>query len=160
MPHCPIIDTHVHFWDPQQLSYGWLLESELLNQPYLVQDYRRACGQVDVEAMVFVECAVDADLAEREVRFVETQAQRDPRIKGIVAQVSLERGDTALGYLEHLKSTTPLLRGVRRIIESEPSFAFCLQSSFVEGVKGAGQLGLSFDMTVNYRHLEMLLSVC
>jgi|SRR5579862_1154478 len=157
MPSFPIVDAHLHLWHPQRLSYGWLRGNELLERAYLAEDYNRACGRIDVAAMVFVECDVDAGLAEQEVRFVEAEASRDLRIKGIVAQASLEQGADALPFLEDLKATTPLLRGVRRIVESEPDLEFCLQSNFIEGVRLAGQLGLSFDMTVNYRHMEDVL---
>jgi L-fuconolactonase len=157
MPSFPIVDAHAHLWDPHRLSYKWLRGNELLDRPYLTEDYSRASGQIDVAAMVFVESAVDAGLAEQEIRLVEAETSRDARIRGIVAQASLEQGAAALPFLEHLKATTPLLRGVRRIVESEPDPGFCLQPDFIEGVKGAAQLGLSVEITVNYRHMDALL---
>jgi L-fuconolactonase len=157
MPSFPIVDGHLHLWDPQRLSYEWLRGNALLNRPYLTEDYSRATGLIEVEATVFVECDVDAGLAEQEVRFVELEAGRDARIKGIVAQASLEQGAAALPFLEHLKATTPLLRGVRRIVESEPDVEFCLQPNFIEGVKVAAQVGLSVEITVNYRQMDALL---
>jgi L-fuconolactonase len=106
--------------------------------------------------MVFAECAVSADQCEAEVRWVEEQAKHDSRIRAIIAQATLERGAAVLPVLEHLKRSTPLLRGVRRIVEFEPELDFCLQPAFIEGVRVAGSLGLSVDMCVNYRHMEYL----
>ena len=45
----PIIDTHLHVWDPRRLRYPWLDDIPLLNKPYLLEDYDRACGPVAVE---------------------------------------------------------------------------------------------------------------
>jgi L-fuconolactonase len=157
MPDFGIVDTHLHLWDPRRLSYGWQRGYDLLARPYLIEDYSVACGHIDVAAMVFVECLVDRGLFEAEIRFVEEQALSDPRIKAIVAQVSLEEGAAVLPYLEHLKATTPLLRGIRRIVEFEPELDFCLRPAFIEGVKLLRCLGLSFEITVNYRHMEPVL---
>src|SRR5687767_997372 len=153
MPDFGIVDSHLHLWDPRRLSYGWLRGNDLLDRPYLIEDYRAHCGDVDVAAMVFVECFVDRGLFDAEVRFVEDEARRDPRIRAIVAQASLEDGAAALPFLEHLKATTPLLRGIRRIIEAESDLDFCMRPAFIEGVRLLGSLGLSFEITVNYRHL-------
>lgn len=38
----PIIDTHLHLWDPGYLRYPWLDEIPLLNQPYLLADHDNA----------------------------------------------------------------------------------------------------------------------
>jgi L-fuconolactonase len=157
MPDYGLIDTHLHLWDPNQLSYGWQRGNSLLARPYRVEDYRRDCASVDVTAMVFVECFADPGLFEAEVRFVEEQARSDPRVKAIVAQASLEEGERVIPFLEHLKVTTPLLRGIRRIVEFEPELDFCLKRSFIEGVKALGPLGLSFEINVNYRHMEQVL---
>ena len=157
MPNFPIIDAHLHLWDPRRLPYEWLRGNERLDRPFLVEDYRNACGQVNVTAMVFVECNIDRGRFEDEVRFVEKEAQRDPRIKAIIAQASLEEGAAAAPFLEHLKATTPLLRGIRRIIELEPDMAFCLRPAFVEGVNLLRTFDLSFEICVNYRQIENVL---
>jgi L-fuconolactonase len=157
MPDFGIVDSHLHLWHPEQLSYGWLRENDLLNRPYQTADYQRDCGDVNVAAMVFVECAVNPGLYEREVRFVEQQAAGDPRIQAIIAQARLEDGTTIVPFLERLKSTTPLLRGTRRMFEAHADIDFCLRSDFIAGVKALGSLGLSFEITVNYRHMDNVL---
>ena len=57
MPDFPIVDTHIHLWDPSVLRYPWLDDVPFLNKPYLLEDYRNACGTVDVGTMIFVQCA-------------------------------------------------------------------------------------------------------
>lgn len=152
MPSSGIVDTHLHLWDPRRLSYAWHGGNAVLARPYLIEDY-----PADVAAMVFVECFVDEGLFEAEVRFVEEQIARDPRIQAIVAHAKLEEGAAALPFLQHLRATTPKLRAIRRNIEAQPDLDFCLRPAFIEGVKLLPSLGLKFEITVNYRHMENVL---
>ena len=85
MPNFPIIDTHLHVWDQTRLKYPAFEGSPLFGHPYHVEDYRRDCGPLQVEAMVFLECYADfwegGGQYIEEVQFVEDEAKRDPRIK-------------------------------------------------------------------------------
>lgn len=160
MPAFPIIDTHLHVWDPQRVPMAWLREaSPILARPYHVEDYRAACGSVEVEAMVFVECFVDPGHFEDEVRFVEDEAKRDPRLKGIVAQAPLEDGGAVAEFLARLKANHPKLRGIRRIIEFDPDPDFCLRPAFIDGVRALAPLGLHFEINVNYRQMDKVLQL-
>jgi L-fuconolactonase len=149
MPSVGLVDTHLHLWDPRRLSYAWHGGDAILARPYLIEDYPAA----DVAALVFVECFVDEGLFEAEVRFVEEQIARDPRIKAIVAHAKLEEGAAVLPFLQHLRATTPKLRAIRRNIEAQADLDFCLRPAFIEGIK------LTFEITVNYRHMENVLKL-
>jgi len=46
MPNFPIVDTHLHVWDPARFSYPWLAPIPILNKAYLLEDYDKACGPV------------------------------------------------------------------------------------------------------------------
>ena len=59
MPNFPIIDTHLHVWDQARLKYSAFEGSALFGHPYHVEDYQRDCGDLDIEAMVFLECYAD-----------------------------------------------------------------------------------------------------
>ena len=162
MPAFPVIDTHLHVWDPQRLNYTWMKGSELLNRPYLVEDYQRDCGSLEVEAMVFVECYCDFGPASgqyiEEIEFVEDEARRDPRIKGIVPMAPLERGSAVAPMLEEMVARFPKVRGIRRIIEfdADPR-GLALSPGFIEGVNLLETFGMHFEINVNHTQMDIVL---
>jgi len=159
MPSFPIIDTHLHVWEPGRLAYSWQSGSALLNRPYHVEDYRRDSHGTEVEAMVFVECHVDDAPGPgqyiKEIEFVEEEARREPRIRAIVAKAPLERGAAVAPILEEMVSRFPRLRGIRRIPEFEPDpRGFMLNPNFLEGVRLLNTFGLHFELNVNYTQMD------
>ena len=149
MPNFPIVDTHVHLWDPGVLKYSWRDEMPSLNRPYLLADYRTAHGTIDIETMVFVQC--DAEDGLKETEWVISLAKDEPKIKGIVAWAPLEKGEDTRSVLEKL-ADNQLVKGVRRLIQSE-SLEFCVQPDFIKGVQMLEEFGLSFDICIYHPQL-------
>jgi L-fuconolactonase len=156
MPGCPVIDTHVHFWDPGRIRYPWLDGNALLNQPYRVDDYRKDFADVPVEAMVFVQCEAEFSAYAQEAAWVAEQAVVDPRIKAMVAWAPLEKGRAVEEDLAVLKRHA-ILRGIRRIIQFEDDVDFCLRPAFIEGVRTLAEHQLSFDICIDHRHMDNIL---
>ncbi|MBM3190286.1 MAG: amidohydrolase [Chloroflexi bacterium] len=152
MPDFPIVDTHLHVWDTTRLSYPWLASIPLLNKPYLLADYDRACGSVAVERMVFVQAEADFSQYRQETAWVSELAEQDHRLQGIVSWAPLEKGDAARQELEEL-SQNRLVKGIRRIIQFEPDIAFCLRPDFIRGVQALPDYGLSFDICIMHRQM-------
>lgn len=148
MPAVPIVDTHVHFWDPANLEYPWIKGSELLEKPYLPADYAKAIGDVDVEQIVFVQAACLKSQAMDEVKWVTSLADGEPRIQGIVADAPLELGDDADPILEELAGN-PLVKGVRRMVAGEEDPGFMLKPGFVRGVQLLGKLSMTCDLGIH-----------
>jgi len=148
----PIVDTHLHLWDPDHLRYPWLKGNELLNRRYLLDEYRQATGPVDVGKMVFLQCECDPAQFLDEAAWVTELAAADPRIQGIVPWAPLELGDAARPALEEL-ARNPLIKGIRRIIQFEPDMDFCLRPEFVRGVQALPDYGFNFDICIN--HLQL-----
>ena len=149
----PIVDTHLHVWDSKLLRYPWLDDVPFLNKPYLLDDYRSACGPVEVEAMVFVQAEVDIAQFREEAEWVARLArEEDARIRGIVPWAPLEKGDAARADLEQL-AQNPLIKGIRRIIQFEPDPGFCLRPDFVKGVQALPDYGLHFEICI--AHMQM-----
>ncbi|MCY4538940.1 MAG: amidohydrolase family protein [Chloroflexi bacterium] len=144
-----LIDTHLHVWDPGLLRYPWLDDIPILNKAYLLKDYDRACGPVAVEKMVFLQAEVDFAQFQQEADWVDSIAEQDGRLQGIVPWAPLEKGDAARPALEKL-SANPRIKGVRRIIQFEPDIEFCLRPDFVAGVQLLPRYGLSFDICISH----------
>ena len=154
MPSFPIIDSHLHLWDPQRLSYPWLFDP--LDRPFLPADFQAASAGVDIEALVFLECAAETRLAFDEAQQVLAWAKEEPRIAAMVCNAALEQGDAVRADLERLAATDKV-RGIRRIYQDEPDPEFCLRPDFVTGVRALADYGLSFDLCL--KHPQLLATI-
>jgi L-fuconolactonase len=145
-----IVDSHVHFWDPAELHYPWVDARPSLQRAFLPPDYAAATGQIPIGRIVFVEANCRADEARREVEFVERLAQAEPRVAGIVAFVEMAEG---LGKRLQALSRSTLVKGIRQNIQGH-STGFCVQHTFIEGVREVGRLGLVFDLCATHDQLR------
>jgi L-fuconolactonase len=157
MPNFPLIDAHLHVWDQTRLKYSAFSGSELFNHPYHVEDYQRACGGLQVEAMVFLECYADFGQYVEEIEFVEDEQKRDPRIRGIVPMAPLEWGKRVESMLRQMRDNHPSVKGIRRIMEfdADPR-ALTLSDGFIEGVNLLETFGWSFDINPNYTQMDII----
>ena len=147
MTSIPIVDTHMHLWDPEYLSYAWLEEVQVLNRPFLLADYQRAMDSHQVAKMVFVQCEADQDQYVQEAEWVAALAKEDPRIAAIVPWAPLEQGDAVRDALAAL-ADNPLIKGIRRIIQFEDDPGFCLQVNFVRGVQLLDVFDFHFEICI------------
>lgn len=147
----PIVDPHVHIWDVKKLKYPWLEGIPFLNKTFLLEDYNQACGPLNVEKMVFMQCECEPSRYMEEVQWISELARQDPRIQGIVSFAPLEKGDAVRPELEELKRN-PLVKGIRRLIQSEEDLAFCLHPDFIAGVNMLPEFGFTFDICIDERH--------
>ncbi|MFM7335623.1 MAG: amidohydrolase family protein [Tabrizicola sp.] len=156
MPSFPIIDSHLHLWDPGKLDYPWLFDP--LDRPYLPADFKAASAGVDIEALVFLECAAAPQLTFDEAAQVLAWAREEPRIAAMVCNASLETGDAVRADLERLAGTEKV-RGIRRIYQDEADPAFCLRPDFVKGVRALSDYGLSFDLCLKHPQLQATIGL-
>jgi L-fuconolactonase len=152
MPEIPLVDTHLHLWDLTRLRYPWLEGHPQLGRNFLPEDFRAAGGDVQVGAMVFVQCDAVPEQAVAEARWVAELARTEPRIKGIVARATLERGEAAHAQVAEL-AEIPLVKGVRRLIQGEADPEFPVRPDFVRGVQLLHGFGLSFDLCLKHHQL-------
>jgi len=161
MPNFPIIDTHLHIWDQTQLRYSAFAANPLFNHPYHIEDYQRDCGALDIGAMVFLECYADfwegGGQYIEEIEFVEREAKRDPRIKGIVPMAPLEWGAKVEPMLREMRDNHPTVKGIRRIVEfdTDPR-ALTLSDGFIEGVNLLAKFGWHFEINVNHTQMDIV----
>ena len=153
MPDFPIVDAHVHIYDPTRLNYPWMKDAPLLNKPHLPSYYRERSAPVTIDKFVFVEVDVAPGANLDEARWVSETAKSDPRLQAIVAAAPLEKGKAVEDDIAAL-SRLPLVRAVRRLIQhhvTEPGW--CLRPAFVEGVKLLGKYKLGFDICILHPQL-------
>jgi L-fuconolactonase len=154
----PILDSHMHLWNPSYLHYPWLDQVTTIKRPFLLPDYRMACGAHTVTKMVFVQADCEARQNIAEINWVSSLAQQDPHIAGIVAFAPLEKGHAVLDELIELRENS-LVKGIRRLIQGELDLEFCVKPAFVEGVRLLGQLDLTFDICISNKHLEKVIQL-
>lgn len=161
MPNFPIIDTHLHIWDFNQLNYSAFKGHPLFGRSYQIEDYQRDCGDLDIEAMVFLECYADFSSTDgqyiEEIKFVEESSKRDPRIRGIVPMAPVEWGASVETILEEMRDNHPAVKGIRRIIEFDKDpRALALSGNFIEGVNRLAKFGYHFEINVNHTQMDIV----
>jgi L-fuconolactonase len=148
-----IVDTHLHIWDTRRLDYPWLQGSEKLNRPHTIEDFQRASSGLPITRIVFLQCDCAPRQRADEIAYVKEAAEREPRLQAIVPFAPVEEGEAVRAELRGL-AADPMIKGVRRIVQSEPDPAFCLGSDFVRGVQILGELGLHFEICISQTQLE------
>lgn len=153
MPNFPIVDAHVHLWDPEHFRMAWLDENTLLGRRFDLQEFNEHTAGQAVEAFVYLEVDVAPEYRLLEVDWVKERAAVDGRLQGIVAAAPLEYGEQVRSYLQALVQKGPLVKGIRRIYQGESDTGFCLRPGFVRGVQLLAEYDLSFDICINHLHL-------
>lgn len=147
-----VIDSHVHFWQPQQLRYLWLDEVPAIRRPFTPQELRQATQGIDLQKIVFVQADCVPEQGLDEVAWVSELARSEPRIQAIVAFAPLELSvDAITAYLDKL-ARYPLVKGVRRLIQAEGA-GFAIRSEFIKGVQQLARYGYSFDICIVHHQM-------
>ena len=146
-----IVDSHAHFWDTGTLSYPWLQDEPPLNRPYLPDHVPAGGADYRIDRIVFVQADCLPNQGIAEVDWVSGLADADRRIAGIVAFAPLEHPRAAGPILDTL-SLRPLVKGVRRLIQSEP-LGFSTQPAFVQGVQMLAEYGFACDLCIKHPQL-------
>jgi L-fuconolactonase len=149
----PIVDSHVHLWDPSRFRMEWIDNQPQLRQRFELQEYDQHTAGLNIQAMVYLQVDVTPPYGVLEARWAVEQAGRDPRLKGIVPYAPLEDGAVARSYLSALAELGPLIKGVRRLIQAETDPDFPVRPGFVEGVRLLPEYGYSFDICIYHHQL-------
>jgi L-fuconolactonase len=153
MPAIPIIDSHVHLWDPNRFRMPWLDKLPAINKSMDLTDYAAATNGIDVEGLVYLQVEVAPPYALLEARDLVELARRESIVKGVVPWAPLEYGDRVAYFLEELVALGEEIKGVRRIVQDEPDPDYCLQPDFIRGNELLPEFGLTSDICCNYRQL-------
>jgi L-fuconolactonase len=141
----PLIDSHLHLWDIELLDYPWLKDVPKINKSFSIVDYQDETKSLNIEKMVFVQCECLPEQSIAEIRFVEQQALKDPRIRGMVVYAPLEKGSEILPALALFKQNQ-LIKGVRRMYDDTPEI--CTDPDFLTAVRLLPEYGLCMDLSI------------
>lgn len=144
-----VVDTHVHFWDPDRLAYPWLADEPALQRRFGPEDLDP--GRHELLGAVFVEAGRREEQAIAEVDWVQDLAAGWPTLLGIVAHVPLERGAAAAGQLAEL-ARRELVRGVRRNVQDEAA-GFALADGYLAGTRLLADHGFTADLCIRHHQL-------
>ena len=150
MPDVPVVDAHVHLWDPERFRMPWLDDNSRLNHAFGSSEYARDSDGLGVEAVVYVQVDVTPAYGLLEVRWAAAQGSL---VAGIVAFAPIEDGVTAKTYLDALLQIDPRIKGVRRLIQSESDPEFHLRPDFLAGLRLLPEYRLSFDICIRHDQL-------
>jgi L-fuconolactonase len=158
MPPFPIIDAHLHLWDPTHFRMPWLDGNAVLDQPYSLADYHTQTAGIAIEAMVYLQVEVSPAYALLEAQWVRDRAQEDARLKGLVAWAPIEDGQQARAYLDALVNFRPLVKGIRRVTQTEP-IDFLVQPRVADAVRLLPSYDLTCDLCIYHPQLANAITL-
>jgi len=151
----PIIDTHQHLIYTDTGLYSWTHGLDALDgKPFPIEEYRRLARPARIVGSIFMETSPDDWRAEF-AQIAQLASQPESGIVGIVANCRPEEE----GFEQYLESIrTEKLVGLRRICHTEHD-DLSRQPRFVQNVRHAGSLGLTFDLCFLARQLGIALEL-
>jgi L-fuconolactonase len=159
MPTGPIIDSHVHLWDPTRFRMPWLDGNDKIGKPFGLPEFREHSAGIEVEGIVYLQVEVTPPYSLLEAQWVADQPNDGPPILGIVPWAPMEDGDRARSFLDAMVAIDPRIKGIRRLYQSEPDIDFCIRPDFIRGVQILPEYGLSFDLGVFHQHLKNTITL-
>ena len=154
LPDMPIIDAHLHVYDPGAIGFAWMSDVPLLDEPHLPGRFEAATEEIEVEAAVFVEVNADRGRHMDEARFVRGLMAEAPVLRAMVASVPLEAGPEEVADDLEALGAIGGVRGIRSLLEThadEPGWA--LRAPFVDAVRDLASRDLSFDICLRSTQL-------
>jgi L-fuconolactonase len=139
-----MIDSHQHFWQVGRFDYPWMSRDlGVLYRDYLPQDLAPILARNGIDKTVLVQASNSVE----ETRWLLELADANPFIAGVVGWVDLMNAGVDL-------CSHPKFKGVRHLVESEPSDDWIIQPAVLAGLKKLSARGCTYDLLVHTRHLR------
>jgi predicted TIM-barrel fold metal-dependent hydrolase len=175
MDDLPIVDAHHHLWDLEgALRYPWLTNNEhsylgdysAFRRSYLPDEYRRDTALHKVIATVHVEAECDRTMQVAETEWLTGIAARYGMPNAVVAHAWVDTPNVEEILAAHCKFA--LVRGIRTkpMTASHPDQSVRGQPRSLQdphwrkGLALLEKYGLSWDLRVQWWHLEEAAEVC
>jgi predicted TIM-barrel fold metal-dependent hydrolase len=167
MTALPIVDAHVHFWDPTINYYPWLVDEPpvpfrygnyaTIRRPYLPEEYKRSTAPHNVRKTVYIEAEWDPQDPVGEMSYIASLRRETGWPNVAVGQAWLDRDDR-LAMLERV-AAFDFVRGIRHKPRSnsqpDPTNpGGMMDPRWLEGFAMLAPLGLGFDLQTPWWHLH------
>jgi len=144
-----IVDSHQHFWQVGRFDYPWMSsEVEVLYRDYLPPMLEPLLKEHGVTQTVLVQASNTIE----ETHWMLSLADAHPFVAGVVGWVDLMSNEIKQ-QLDEL-TVHPKFKGVRHLVESEPTDDWLAQSSVLKGLRILARYNVSYDLLVHPRHLK------
>ena len=147
-----IVDSHLHFWDPQQFEYPWLGHVPSIASKHTPDELLKDYPFVKEIDAVFVQAECRSEQALQEVEWVTELSQKHSWIKGIVAYAPMNQGLKTQKWLEILEKNR-LVKGIRHQLQGEEDASFCLKPDFIKGIQSLGYRDYVFDLCLKHHQI-------
>ena len=150
-PAEPVIDSHVHVWDPARVHYPWLAEVPLLDRRFDLSDIESEHDAAGVVAVVLVQAADHID----DTQLMLELAAANARVAGVVAWIPL-LDPTAAERLLDRWADDPIV-GVRHLIHRDPDPDLLVDPRIDDVLATLAARNLTFDVCAETEHLLRLV---
>lgn len=140
-----IIDSHHHFWNPEQRDYYWMGGDDLapIRRPIGPDDMRPLLRANGIEGTIIVQTIPSLEETEE---FLATAAATE-FVKGVVGWVDLTDPDIARVLARLLSGPHGrYLKGIRHQAHDEDDKAWLARPDVIRGIKACGAAGLVYDL--------------
>jgi predicted TIM-barrel fold metal-dependent hydrolase len=145
-PELPIIDTHQHLWDVKRFRLNWIKKGSILDRSFVWSDYADAVKGLNVVGAVYMEVDVDPSQQVAEAEALIAICKKGDTLTQAAVISGRPASDGFAKYIARFRDN-PYVKGVRQVLHGPDTKAgYCLQKSFVRGIRLLGEMGMSFDL--------------
>jgi predicted TIM-barrel fold metal-dependent hydrolase len=136
-----IVDTHQHLWERGNVDVAWTHADPLFDRDYAMADYRAAVEGLNVERVVYMEVAVNAQLRTKETEYIlgVIEHHEGPTVAAVIGGDPY--GDSFRAYVDRFKNHRQI-KGVRCLLAGDASS----RPAFLDNVRYLGEIGWRFDL--------------
>ncbi|NND95753.1 MAG: amidohydrolase family protein [Pirellulaceae bacterium] len=143
-----LIDSHHHLWKYSAEEYGWISdEMSVLQRDFLSKQLQEVADNSGVDGFVSVQARQVVD----ETNALLQIADQQPLIKAVVGWVPL--ADQNVESILDQYADNPKLKGVRHVVQDEPTDDFILGKDFNRGVALLKDRKLVYDILIFAKQL-------
>lgn len=156
-----IVDSHVHFWDLEEVDYPWLVPAYgPIYRTFGPDELAPQLEAAGIDRTVLVQAANSLE----DTRSMLRHAAAREWIGAVVGWVPLEDATEAARLLDSDLMADPKFRGVRHLNHEEPDPDWLVRPAVIDGLKVLEERGLVFEAVavhpLHLGHVPSLARAC